>query len=100
MRAKGILAVSGDATEPSVLIQAHIARASMLVIAVPDTLGARVMIDIAKTLNPTIEMVLRTHSEEEAELFRNAQLGTVFLGENELAKGMTRHLLKRYGHSV
>jgi CPA2 family monovalent cation:H+ antiporter-2 len=100
LRAKGILAVSGDATEPSVLIQAHIARASMLVIAVPDTLGARVMIDIAKTLNPTIEMVLRTHSEEEAELFRNAQLGTVFLGENELAKGMTRHLLKRYGHSV
>ena len=100
LRAKGILAVSGDATEPSVLIQAHIARASMLVIAVPDTLGARVMIDIAKTLNPTIEMVLRTHSEEEAELFRNAQLGTVFLGENELAKGMTRHLLERYGHSV
>jgi CPA2 family monovalent cation:H+ antiporter-2 len=100
LRTKGILAVSGDATEPSVLIQAHIARASMLVIAVPDTLGARVMIDIAKTLNPTIEMVLRTHSEEEAELFRNARLGTVFLGENELAKGMTRHLLERYGHSV
>ncbi len=100
LRTKGILAVSGDATEPSVLIQAHIARASMLVIAVPDTLGARVMIDIAKTLNPTIEMVLRTHSEEEAELFRHAQLGTVFLGENELAKGMTRHLLERYGHSV
>lgn len=100
LRAQGILAVSGDATEPAVLIQAHIARASMLVIAVPDTLGARVMIDIAKTLNPTIETLLRTHSEEEAELFRDAQLGTVFLGEHELAKGMTRHLLERYGHSV
>ena len=39
LRERGIPAVSGDASEPAVLIQAHIARAQMLVIATPDTLG-------------------------------------------------------------
>lgn len=41
LRERGIPAVSGDATEPAVLIQAHIARARMLVIATPDAFHAR-----------------------------------------------------------
>ena len=48
LRERGIPAVSGDASEPAVLIQAHIARAQMLVIATPDTFGARKMIEIAR----------------------------------------------------
>jgi len=35
LRARGIHAVAGDAAEPAVLIQAHIARARILVIATP-----------------------------------------------------------------
>ncbi|ASL27721.1 YbaL family putative K(+) efflux transporter [Azotobacter chroococcum] len=97
LRADGGAAVSGDAADPAVLIQAHIARASMLVVAIPDTLDARQMIATARTLNPTIETVLRTHNEEEAELLEREAAGKVFLGENELANGMTRHVLERYG---
>ncbi|MFB8829707.1 YbaL family putative K(+) efflux transporter [Azotobacter sp. CWF10] len=97
LRADGGAAVSGDAADPAVLIQAHIARASMLVVAIPDTLGARQMINTARTLNPTIETVLRTHNEEEAELLEREAAGKVFLGENELAGSMTRHVLERYG---
>ena len=41
LRARGIPAVSGDAADPAVLIQAHVARARMLVIATPDTFAAR-----------------------------------------------------------
>ena len=37
LRERGLWAVSGDASDPAVLIQAHIARARMLVIATPDT---------------------------------------------------------------
>ena len=37
LREPGIPAVSGDAAEPAVLIQAHVARASMLVVATPNT---------------------------------------------------------------
>jgi CPA2 family monovalent cation:H+ antiporter-2 len=52
LRNKGIAAVSGDASEPSVLIQAHIADAAMLVIASPDPINVRQMVDTARTLNP------------------------------------------------
>jgi len=78
-----------------VLIQAHIARASMLVIATPDTFHVRRMIETARALNPAIETVVRTHSEEEAKLLREENAGTVFMGEHELALGMTRHVLER-----
>ncbi len=95
LRKHGIHAVAGDAAEPAVLIQAHIARASMLVIAIPDTLRARSMIETARMLNPQIEIVIRTHNDEEAALLRNEGMGTVFLGEHELALSMTRHILEK-----
>lgn len=96
LRKSGIPAVSGDASEPAVLIQAHVARARMLVIATPDTLDVRRMIEIARTLNPRIETVVRTHSEEEAVLLQKENASKVFLGEHELAVGMTRHVIERF----
>ncbi|MCC6303162.1 MAG: Kef family K(+) transporter [Gammaproteobacteria bacterium] len=93
LRARNIPAVSGDASDPAVLIQAHIARASMLVIATPDTFNVRKMVATARTLNPAIEVVVRTHSEEESALLRTENIGKVFMGEHELALGMTRHIL-------
>ena len=68
----------------------------MLVIAIPDTLDVRRMIEIARTLNPRIETVVRTHSEEEAVLLEKENAGKVFLGEHELALGMTRHVIERF----
>ena len=96
LRESGVPAVSGDASEPTVLIQAHVHRARMLVIATPDTLDVRRMIEIARTVNPRIETVVRTHSEEEAVLLEKENAGKVFLGEHELALAMTRYVLERY----
>ncbi len=95
LRAEGIAAVSGDASEPVVLIQAHIARARMLVIATPDTMNVRQMIEVARTLNPGIETVVRTHNEAEADMLAQENAGKIFLGEHELAQAMTRHVLER-----
>jgi CPA2 family monovalent cation:H+ antiporter-2 len=100
LRKIGIPAVSGDASEPAVLIQAHIQRARMLVIAIPDTLDVRRVIEIARTVNPHIETVVRTHSEEEAALFEKENTGKVFLGEHELALSMTRYVLERYAARI
>jgi monovalent cation:H+ antiporter-2, CPA2 family len=97
LRKRNIPAVSGDASQPAALIQAHIAKASMLVIATPDTVSVRRMAQIARTLNPAIEIVLRTHNEEEAHLLTKESVGTVFFGEHELASAMTRHVLARRG---
>ena len=96
LRKKGMVAVSGNAADPAVLIQAHIADAAMLVVATPDPLNVRQMADTARTLNPDIEIVLRTHSEAESMMLRKDDIGTVFFGEEELAKGMTGHVLKRF----
>jgi CPA2 family monovalent cation:H+ antiporter-2 len=95
LRDSGMPAVSGDAAEPAVLIQAHIADAAMLVIAMPDPLNLRRMVDTARTLNPDIEIVLRTHSEAELEMLRKDDLGTVFFGEDELARSMAGHVVNR-----
>jgi CPA2 family monovalent cation:H+ antiporter-2 len=96
LRAKDTPAVSGDASEPSVLIQAHIARAGMLIIAIPDALKARRMVEIARTLNPGVEILIRSHNEEEAQMLRRDQMGTVLIAEDELGTSMANHALARY----
>jgi len=96
LRESGVPAVSGDASDPNVLIQSHIQRARMLVIAIPDSRPVRRMIETARTVNPKIEIVVRTHSEEEAALLEKENAGKVFLGEHELARGMISHVLERF----
>jgi CPA2 family monovalent cation:H+ antiporter-2 len=95
LREEGLLAVSGDAAEAEVLIQAHVARARVLVIAAPDAPRARTILDIARRLKPDIETVVRTHSDEEADLLRRERATAVFMGEHELARGMIRDVLER-----
>jgi len=97
LRARNIAAVCGDAADPGVLIQAHIARASLLIAATSNTFHVRKMIEIARTLNPTIETVIRTHNEEEARLWTTDNIGKIFLSEQQLASGMTEYVLQRMG---
>ena len=95
VRRAGKPAVSGDASDPIVLVQAHITKAAMLVVTVPDTIASRQMVDIARKLNPHIETVLRADTEDAAELLRRDKLGEIFVGEQELARGMARHVSGR-----
>ncbi|MDP1537918.1 MAG: YbaL family putative K(+) efflux transporter [Burkholderiales bacterium] len=95
LRKSGIAAVSGDAADPAVLIQAHVARARILVIATPDAARARKMMETARMLNPQITIIVRTHSDEEADLLLKEKADKVFIGEHELALGMTREVLER-----
>jgi CPA2 family monovalent cation:H+ antiporter-2 len=95
LRRRGVHAVSGNAAEPAVLIQAHIARARVLVIAVPDPFDARRMLEVARMVNPGVETVVRTHTDEETELFRKEKAGKVYMGEHELARSMTEYVLER-----
>ena len=94
LRERGIAAVWGDATEPEVLVQAHIRDARALVIATPETLQVRPMSDIARTLNEGIHILVRSHNAEEAELLEQDGAGRVFVGERELADSMVRSVLE------
>jgi CPA2 family monovalent cation:H+ antiporter-2 len=93
LRSRGHAAVWGDATDPEVLIQAHVKDARALAIATPETVHVRKMVETARTLNPQIQIVVRSHNAEEAQLLRNEGHGTVLVGEHELARAMTRHVL-------
>lgn len=95
LREQQVHAVLGDASEPGTLVQAHVARARMLVIATPDTIDVRRVAETARLLNPDIGIVVRTHSAEEARLLHEERIAEAFVGEHELAHGMAAHVLAR-----
>ena len=95
LRGRGRAAVFGNAAEPETLVQAHIADARMLVIATSQTVEVRRMVETARALNPDIEVVVRSHNEDEASLLEREHAGKVFVGESELARSMTQHVLAR-----
>jgi CPA2 family monovalent cation:H+ antiporter-2 len=92
LRQDGVAAVYGSATDSATLIQAHIANARMLVIATPETIEVRQMVQTARALNPSIEVAVRSHNSEEAALLEAEGTGRVFVGESELAAAMSRHV--------
>ena len=93
LRQEGTAAVYGNATDPGTLIQAHIAHARMLVIATPQTIEVRQMVQTARALNPHIEVAVRSHNSEEAALLEAEGTGRVFVGESELAAAMSNHVV-------
>lgn len=95
LRKKGIAAVSGVATEPGVLIQAHIQHARLLVISPMDIIDIHKIVDIAKTLNPAIQILLCAESKEEAEVIRRDNIGEVYYAKEEMARNMSNHILNQ-----
>ena len=95
LRSQGIAAVSGEATEPNVLIQAHIQHARLLVISPMDILDIHRIVDISKQLNPEIQVLICAESKEEAAVIRQENLGEVFYAKEEMAKNMSHHILNQ-----
>jgi CPA2 family monovalent cation:H+ antiporter-2 len=95
LRAQGIHAVAGDASEPAVLIQAHIARARSLIVTTPDALRVRRMLETAKLLNPKVKTVVRSYSEEEEALLQKDIDALVLRGEQALAQSMLQQVLSK-----
>lgn len=95
LREKGVAAVKGSATEPSVLIQAHIMHARLLVIsALIDIVNIHQIVNIAKQLNPHLQVLLCAESSEEAKILRAEEIGEVYFAKEEMAKNMSQHILQ------
>ena len=92
LRRRGVAAVLGNAAEPGVLIQTHIAHARALVIATPQTIDARQMIETARTLNPGLRVLVRSPNEEEARLLEAEGHAQAFIAEHELTRAILRGL--------
>jgi CPA2 family monovalent cation:H+ antiporter-2 len=92
LREAGRPAVCGDASDPGVLIQAHIAEAGLLVIALSETTAVAPMIATARALNPELPVVVRAANAEEATLLRAAGAEHVVQPQGAVAEAMRRHI--------
>jgi len=93
LRQAGLHAVSGDACEPTTLVQAHIAHAGWLVVATPDSTDVRPMIETACMLNPGIPVIVRAANGEEAELLLKEGARRAVHSKAALADVMVRDVL-------
>ena len=97
LREQGVPALLGHADNPVLLERANVAQARVLVVAIPEALAARQIVDYARRANPRLSIVVRTHSAEEMRFLEDRGVGEAVLGELELALELTRHTLRRFG---
>jgi CPA2 family monovalent cation:H+ antiporter-2 len=94
LRSAGLQAVAGDAADPLVLVQAHIAEAGLLVVAASDSTDVRPIIASARALKPGIPVVVRASSADEAALLRRDDASQAVDATSAMASVMVRHVLE------
>jgi CPA2 family monovalent cation:H+ antiporter-2 len=96
-QAQGVPTLEADAAAPGVLEAAGIAQARLVVVATPDSFQARRIVELARRHNPTIDLVVRTHSQDEVPELEKLGASRVVMGELELARGMLEFSLRSLG---
>jgi monovalent cation:H+ antiporter-2, CPA2 family len=92
---QGIPVVYGDAARPGVLEHAGLKEARLLVVTAPDAFQARAAIELARRIQPEIDIVVRTHTDAERAYLEGKNVGKAVMGEQELAEAMARYALER-----
>jgi CPA2 family monovalent cation:H+ antiporter-2 len=90
LRAAGQAAVLGEATEAMTLVQAHIAQAAWLVVAVSDVRGVPAMLALARQLNPGLRCAVVAHTPEEVQWLGDAGVNHVLRSQRALAEALAR----------
>ena len=98
-RTAGHPVIFGDCGTPSVLDQASVGSAHVLVVAVPDALATEQAVAYAMGRNPRLEVVARAHSEAEEGQLRRLGVSRVVVAERELGNELIRHAMRRFGVS-
>ena len=96
LRAKGELAIYGDASLREVLLHAGIEKADGLIIAASNA-PADTIIRAARELNPEIRVLTRSTYLRELQKLRDAGADAVFSSEGEVALAMTAFLMRQLG---
>lgn len=97
LRLDGIPAVYGDAGNPATLAAAGLAQASGLFLSSSGLPDADEIIRQAKTLNPSVRVLVRCVYLREADPLRAAGADDVFAGEGEVALAMAENVLRELG---
>ncbi len=97
LRSRGITTVYGDAGQAGILEKAGVRQAKLIVVATPEGYQTRRIIDLARRLNPTIDLAVRTSSESEVAHLEEQGIGIAIMGERELALGLMEYALRSMG---
>jgi CPA2 family monovalent cation:H+ antiporter-2 len=90
LREAGQAAVLGEASEAMTLVQAHIAQAAWLIVAVTDVRGVPGMLTLARQLNPALRCAVVTHTDEESKWLADAGVTHVLRSHRALAKALAQ----------
>jgi CPA2 family monovalent cation:H+ antiporter-2 len=97
LRAEGIRAIYGDATQNEVLEQAGVPSAMSLILSSSGSAGAVEAIRTAREHNPNIFVIARADFLGQTEMMRKAGAHEVFSGEGEVALAVTDSILRHLG---
>ena len=93
LRARGIEVIQGDAAQPGLLKAANLAGARWFISAIPNPFENGNLIEQARAANPHLEIIARAHSDAEVDHLKHFGASLIIMGEREIAKGMTQHIL-------
>ncbi len=86
----------GDATHEVVLESANIKAARVLVVGISDFIATRIIIDVAKRINPGVYIIARTRYNKEIENLTKMGADEVIPEEYETSVEIFSRLLKKY----
>jgi CPA2 family monovalent cation:H+ antiporter-2 len=90
-RRDGAEVVVGNAADPEVLALANLPAARRLFVTIPEAFEAGQVVEQARALNPTLEILARAHSEECVRHLDAMGATLTILGEREIAHRMIEH---------
>jgi CPA2 family monovalent cation:H+ antiporter-2 len=97
LRARGVPVVYGDATNPAVIEHAHLDRATMLAVLVPDASTAELVTRRARADHPDLDIVARANNAAGVTRLQQAGATEVVQPEFEAGVEVIRHALRRCG---
>lgn len=99
LRERGIHVVYGDPADKDVLDCAQVDLARAVIIAIPDRHTQELIIGHAQTLNRRINIICRTHHEEDQARLKSLGVTTIIQPEFEAAVAIVERLLPEFGVS-
>lgn len=98
-RERGVEVIQGAAENPRVLERADVAAASVLVVALPDPIAMRHIVDYARRANERLPIIARARSPADREFLAQRGVSEIVVAETEIALEMARYTLARLGVS-
>jgi monovalent cation:H+ antiporter-2, CPA2 family len=88
LKKRGIAALAGNAADPEIIAAANLGAARCLLVAIPDGFEGGQVVRQARSINPTLPIIARAHSEEEIAHLKHHGADIVVMSEHEIAKSI------------